>query len=69
MSLRRNQWKKAEKGDTRMLIHLGEQWLDQRRKQDITSKGEAISQGRELTDDELDAALAERGLPTEVLGQ
>jgi|SaaInlV_120m_DNA_3_1039746.scaffolds.fasta_scaffold06691_3 hypothetical protein len=30
VSLRRKQWEVAQDGDTRMLIHLGKYWLDQR---------------------------------------
>lgn len=30
VSLRRRQWEVAQEGDTRMLIHLGKYWLDQR---------------------------------------
>tara|TARA_R110001606_G_C15316121_1_gene644165 strand:- start:989 stop:1339 length:351 start_codon:yes stop_codon:yes gene_type:complete len=30
VSLRRRQWEVADEGDTRMLIHLGKHWLDQR---------------------------------------
>lgn len=46
-SLRRAQWSKAMSrgGDTRMLIHLGEQYLDQRRKSDLTTAGQAMPAG------------------------
>lgn len=36
MSLRRAQWKSAEKGNTSMLIWLGKQWLGQKEAQDIS---------------------------------
>jgi hypothetical protein len=38
MSLRRLQWKKAQEGNTTMLIWLGKQYLGQSDKQELTGK-------------------------------
>ena len=40
VSLRRMQWKKAEKGDTTMLIWLGKQYLKQTDKQEVDQTGQ-----------------------------
>lgn len=37
MSLRRAQWKAAEKGNVTMLIWLGKQWLNQTEKKEVTT--------------------------------
>lgn len=43
MSLRRLQWKKAQEGNTTMLIWLGKQYLGQSDKQELTGKdGKAL---------------------------
>ncbi len=65
-SLRNKQYEVAMAGSERMLIHLGEQYMNQRRKADITSKGESIAPQEQLSDDELASALEERGLPTSI---
>ena len=43
MSLRRRQWKSAMGGSDRMLIHLGEQYLGQSRKETIDQNVNAIN--------------------------
>lgn len=58
MSLRRLQWKKAQDGNTTMLIWLGKQYLGQSDKQEMTGKDgkplisemkfEVISKGAEI---------------------
>lgn len=49
ISLRRQQWKLAEKGNATMLIWLGKQYLEQKDRSDITSAGTKISNGVEIT--------------------
>lgn len=49
ISLRRHQWKLAEKGNPIMLIWLGKQYLEQKDKSDVTSAGKRIANGVEIT--------------------
>lgn len=49
ISLRRQQFKLAEKGNATMLIWLGKQWLEQKDKSDVTSAGEKLANGIEIT--------------------
>ena len=40
LSLRRRQWKRAMEGSDKMLIHLGEQYLDQAAKTEVKQTGD-----------------------------
>lgn len=40
MSLRRLQWKRAEEGNSTMLVWLGKQYLGQKDKQDVNHEGD-----------------------------
>lgn len=63
ISLRRNQWKLAEKGNATMLIWLGKQILGQKDKTDITTDGMPLQLISKVPRPELsDVAVAEDGL-------
>lgn len=57
-SLRRMQWKAAEKGNPTMLVWLGKQYLQQTDKQAIEYSGNIRNTIEVLTDKELDDEIA-----------
>jgi hypothetical protein len=69
MSLRREQWKVAKKGNVTMLKHLGEHWLEQHSKASIdhTSSDKSMSPAAPLAPEELLREAEARGLPPCVL--
>lgn len=64
MSIRRMQYRAAEKGNATMLIWLGKQFLGQRDQREITgADGSPLIPQRQLTDEQL-MAIAAAGLAT-----